>query len=243
MPAADRLPALRPAADAQSPVGSSAEFLIVAKSLTTEFKAAGLVSAETKSLVPEISIEDRKGPPLLPLAGKPLAKSGASPLDEDKSPQRRRMTDKANARAFQSPFLQEMHETMGPYLHRTCVRTPAAVDLNQPRVPASMMPGIRMQVRPHVGRPQTRDFQQNLLSQIEHRTRAYAQNVDHQQVLSSPFAASVQASLYRGWEGFESETSGFRKINFERGLTPKLARQGHRSRSVMGTSDTGFKRL
>ena len=235
--------ALRPAADAQSPVGSSAEFLIVAKSLTSEFKAAGLVSAETKSLVPEISIEDRKGPPLLPLAGKPLAKSGASPLDEDKSPQRRRMTDKANARAFQSPFLQEMHETMGPYLHRTCVRTPAAVDLNQPRVPASMIPGIRMQVRPHVGRPQTRDFQQNLLSQIEHRTRAYAQNVDHQQVLSSPFAASVQASLYRGWEGFESETSGFRKINFERGLTPKLARQGHRSRSVMGTSDTGFKRL
>ena len=234
---------LRPAAVAQSPVGSSAEFLIVAKSLTSEFKAAALVSAETKSLVPEISIEDRKGPPLLPLAGKQSAKSGASPLDEDKSPQRRRMTDKANTRAFQSPFLQEMHETMGPYLHRTCVRTPAAVDLNQPTVPASMMPGIRMQVRPHVGRPQTRDFQQNLLSQIEHRTRAYAQNVDHQQVLSSPFAASVQASLYRGWEGFESETSGFRKINFERGLTPKLARQGHRSRSVMGTSDTGFKRL
>jgi hypothetical protein len=188
----------------------------------------------------------------------------ALPQDADAS-----RSPEQKPRKYQSKLLQEMHETMGPYLDKTCVRTPTGDDKNNmarldkswPGASASLSsPGMRLQVRKHdsPNRPPTREYHKQLLQQIEHRISDY-----------EDFCSSGTRSAQRGlgrrddassaMEHLSSEEQRYEcrilaqgRLDFERGLTPKLVREGMRSRStlaastrsrsVMGTSDSGWPR-
>ena len=90
------------------------------------------------------------------------------------------------SRKYGSKLLQEMHETMGPYLNKTCVRT-ANVDVESGAAglrrswgvstPSPASSEIRLHVRKHDNdhsRPPTREYQKQLLQQIENHIADYA---------------------------------------------------------------------
>ena len=156
---------------------------------------------------------------------------------------------------FQSLFLNEVQEIMGPYMNRTCARTntPLTDNSGEERThlgskskgqpmhspksttdvlhPTSPELELRLQVRRDEGRPPTREYQNNFLQQIERRISEHTERVVRVGVQNRGglLGGSVSALPYTQ--------------NFERGLTPKLVREGYRSRSVLGTTDTGWSRF
>ena len=252
---------LRPSKDP----ASAASFPVVPKTPGSEFKAHGIYPRDSECVVPRATLMQRK----LFLTGalhghtynqrrralftpddlqkKQLSSSlpnhkdkvwppqlyeaGVAAGDVDSTGNRRKQCT-----TFQSSLLQEMHDTMGPYFDRACMQTPldgsargvgeGRSQVQGAKLPSFTSPGL-LSLR-QSSRPPTREYQRGLLEQIEGRILAHSRCIDGR--------AGV------GDRGAVSAMDLVNAAKFERGLTPKLIPEGFRSRSVMGTSDTGWPR-
>ena len=245
---------LRPSKDP----ASAAALPVVPKTPGSEFKAHGIYARDTECVVPKATLMERKlfltgalhghtynqtrralftpddlkkqlssslsnhkdktWPPQLPEAG---VAAGDVDVTSNRRKQRRR---------FQSSLLQEMHDTMGPHFDRACMRTPldgggeGRSQVQGAKLPSLTSPGL-LSLR-QSSRPPTREYQRGLLERIEGRIMAHSRrNEGH-----------AGAGDGRGVSSMDLINAA----KFERGLTPKLISEGFRSRSVMGTSDTGW---
>ena len=160
---------------------------------------------------------------------------GSKTVDSQGPPQQARGHQQEHTKTF----LYEIQEAMGPYLHRACVRTPMTGNTHmggierefQPPLaaPYTLLPALQLQVRHDPVRPQTRQQQQTLMRQIEQRI------IDRNTALATDLSSKINSNELQ-----VSALSMRARANFERGLTPKLVPEGYRSRSVLGTSDTGW---